>query len=272
MHSKPRVNHEAVAFDFDGVLSNSIHDSYRTSLNAYIRFRPDHSLPLRGPLVSAEDTFRFEAEHPDLFRRFRKILPLGNRAEDYCVMLTVLDRNESDRVAAQEDFDRYSRTIPGEAQNAYQRLFYEVRLELQDRDPEAWIKMVPAFPGMAEAVEALSKRFILAIATSKDRVSVDMLLRAYGIRQYFSPENILDKDFSESKRKHLARLHEMHGIPFGCIHFIDDKVLHLVSVKDLGVRCYLASWGFNGERERRIAEEAGFVVLKLEDLRNLEDG
>jgi hypothetical protein len=47
--------------------------------------------------------------------------------------------------------------------------------------------------------------------------------------------------------------------------FVDDKVNHLDAVAALGVRCGLASWGYNGEREVALARARGYLVLGLED-------
>ncbi|HEX9934038.1 MAG TPA: HAD family hydrolase [bacterium] len=267
---KPAVlGRPLLVLDFDGVICDSIHDSFRTALNTYIRFRKGHALPLRKPLDTAEATFRFEREHPEVFERFRAILPLGNRAEDYCVMLTILYRGEAGSITGQDDFDAYGKTISPQEQREYHRLFYEDRNRLQKADPKDWSGLLPIFPGMAGALHRLSRRFVLCIATSKDRASVDLQMKAYGIEPLFLPENILDKDFAESKRDHLVRLHERHGVPFSSIHFIDDKVLHLVSVKDLGAKCYLATWGFNTPREHKIAEREGFVLLTMDGLKEL---
>jgi hypothetical protein len=47
---------------------------------------------------------------------------------------------------------------------------------------------------------------------------------------------------------------------------VDDKVNHLESVAELGVRCALAAWGYNGPREQRRARDCGFPVLTLGDV------
>ena len=118
----------------------------------------------------------------------------------------------------------------------------------------------------ADMVREAYENYVCAIATSKDHQSVDILLRKYKLTDCFQRENILDKEFAESKRDHLTQFHEKHNVPFKDIHFIDDKVSHLIKVKDLGVQAYLAVWGFNTEREHEIALEHGFKLLRLEAL------
>ena len=258
-----------LVFDFDGVISNSVHDSFRTALNTYIAFRPVHSLPVDRALGTAAETYRFETDHPGLFDLFCKLIPLGSHAEDYYTIFTLLDRKAVHEVKSQGDFDAYRKAIPDGEQKAYHALFYEIRNALQKKDPKDWAGLMPVFPEVAEALPVLSERFILAIATAKDLFSVNLQLKEYGIERYFLPENILDKDFAKAKLDHLTLLRRRHGVPFERIHFIDDKVLHLVSVAGLGVRCYLAVWGFNTRREHSLAKKHGFVLLKLEELKDL---
>jgi len=258
-----------LVFDFDGVISNSIHDSYVTALNTYAGMMPVHNLPLAGKIDPPEDIFRFEKSHPGIFSDFQHLLPFGNRAEDYYVILQMIGLGLAKGINNQDDFDQFREKLPEADKKNYTRRFYIERTIRQDEDPEAWSGLLPAFPGVVEAARVLSKRMKLAIATSKDRRSVDLQLKHYGIIGLFGKGAILDKDFSNSKRDHLAYFHEYFKIPFTDMHFIDDKALHLLDVLDLGVRCHLALWGFNTEREHIIAGENGINLLCIEDLAGL---
>jgi hypothetical protein len=55
--------------------------------------------------------------------------------------------------------------------------------------------------------------------------------------------------------------------------FVDDKVNHLDSVAPLGVRCALATWGYNGAREQERAIRRKYLMLTLENVESrLFDG
>ena len=123
------------------------------------------------------------------------------------------------------------------------------------------------YPGVPDAMHELSGSFSLAIATSKDGRSVESLLQAYGLSVLFPPSTILDKSQGESKRTHLSRLREKFGCSFDDMCFIDDKFSHLLDCSPLGVRCFLAGWGYNGEEEQSVAETHGFPVLSVNSLR-----
>jgi phosphoglycolate phosphatase-like HAD superfamily hydrolase len=258
-----------LVFDFDGVISDSLHDSYVTSLNAYLLAEKTHSLPLTVPLDPPDRIFGFEKEQPRLFIEFKRLIPMGNRAEDYFVIWRIIGSGASEAVRSQSDFDRIKEKIPRDALEAYGKDFYSSRRERQETNPDEWASLSPVFEGIPAAVRSLSARFDPAVATSKDLRSIAILLKRYGLLPFFKPEFILDKNFSYSKRDHLAHFREKFGIPYDRMHFIDDKVLHLVSVKDLGVHGYLALWGYNTTREHELAEKAGFRLLNLEDLMTL---
>ena len=119
------------------------------------------------------------------------------------------------------------------------------------------------YPGIAELLRRRAGDALLAIATAKDRRSVEALLGAYGIADLFPEDRILDKETGVSKRSHLEQLAERFAVPFPEMLFVDDKVNHLDSVSPLGVACGLAAWGYNGEREIDLALARGHRVIRL---------
>jgi len=261
-------NRRLLVFDFDGVICNSFHDSLVTAIDTYMELVPKHNLPVSSRL-SENSIFQFEEEEKEFCRRFRDLMPLGNFAHDYYVILRILEQGIFDNIKSQEDFDEFKQTCSSDMIDNYQKRFYKVRYDMQTSDPEAWAGLLPPFPGVVPAIKQLSKKFTLAIATSKDVRSVGILLKKYGLTDCFDQSNILDKDYARSKREHLATLSKRLSVDFSDISFIDDKVLHLVAVKDMGAKLYLAMWGFNTEREYEIAKSYGFRLLTLDELSNL---
>ena len=260
---------DLLIFDFDGVISNSIHDSYLSAINTYIEFVPGHSLPVPKAIAPPKAIFDFEKEKPGMFEDFLNLIPMGNEAADYYVIFSIMDKGIASEIKTEEDYQAFKDTLPVEVRETFGRLFYSRRVERQKAEGATWSELLPSFPGIPEAIRDLSKKFTLGIATSKDFKSVEIQLASYGLSDLFDPDLILDKDFSYSKRKHIIALQERTGIPFSQIHFIDDKVLHLNATYDPGIRCYLSTWGFNTPREHAIAQQADFTLLSLEGLREL---
>ncbi len=258
-------NKRILVFDFDGVICNSIHDSFATALNTYIHLINDHTLPISTPLVS-DKVIEFEKTFPKIFKSFSDLMPLANCAEDYFVLLSLIDHNQTNQIHDQNDFNDFKKNFSPDRLNEYHKAFYQIRTQMREADLEKWLDLLQPFPGIPDTVRSLSNEFTLAISTSKDRPSVIILLDRYGLSECFQSENIFDKDRSRSKRDHMIRLREKQQVGFSRIHFIDDKVSHLLAVRDLGVHNYLACWGFNSEREVRIALKEGFTPIQLKDL------
>jgi phosphoglycolate phosphatase-like HAD superfamily hydrolase len=192
------------------------------------------------------------------------MMPLGNRAEDYGVILAALE--EQKVISDQATYDSFYRRQDPDRLGAFHRRFYENRTSWSERDPEGWRRMISPYPEMLAILHRRASQVTLAIATAKDRRSVQILLRHYGIDSLFRADLVLDKEIGVNKRAHLEHLQRSLAVRFDAITFVDDKLNHLDRVADLGVRCGLAAWGYNGRREQEGALRAGHLVLHLDDL------
>lgn len=243
-----------LALDFDGVISDSAREAFVVALRAYRELRPDSSLP---EVARATDA-------PELFASFVAGMPLGNRAEDYAVVLAAIEAGVP--LPDQAAYDRFFAGQDADELAAFHTRFYELRSAWAARDRQDWLSQMSAYPEVLPVLRRRAGDVILAIATAKDRASVEQLLECYGIADLFPSARVLDKEAGRSKRAHLEALSKATGVEWSEITFVDDKLNHLESVASLGVRCALASWGYNGEREVRDARAQGFLVLSLEGL------
>jgi phosphoglycolate phosphatase-like HAD superfamily hydrolase len=237
-----------LALDFDGVISDSAREAFAVALRTYSSLRPDSTLE----------------QNEDLYAGFLELMPLGNRAEDYAVILAALE--EEATIGDQSAYDSFYRQQDPEQLRIFHEQFYRTRTSWAQRDPEGWRQMLRPYPEVLEVLHRRASQVILAIATAKDGGSVRMLLRDYGIESLFREDLVLDKETGVSKRSHLEHLHQSLEVPFAAVTFVDDKVNHLDQVARLGVRCGLAAWGYNGSREWEAARVAGYLVLHLHDL------
>lgn len=239
-----------LALDFDGVISDSARESFRVALRTWSALFPAHPLPRR-------------AGDGALYRAFLELMPLGNRAEDYGVALASIRAEEP--LADQAAYDAFKARLGEDFLHSFHRRFYVEREALAAADPVAWRDLMRPYPELPDILRRHAGEVALAIASSKDRRSVRRLLESYGMEDLFPEGRVLDKEAGVSKRAHVERLAAGQGVPPAEITFVDDKVNHLESVAPLGARCVLAAWGYNGERERRIACREGFLVCALED-------
>ena len=238
-----------LALDFDGVISDSAREAFAVARRTYLALRPDSTL--------------FGVDREVLYAGFLALMPLGNRAEDYATALAAIEAGAE--LPDQAAYDRFRAAQDPDWLGAFHARFYAVREELSETDRAAWLATLRPYPRFVALLRRRSGACEYAIATSKDRRSVGILLAHYGIADLFAPELVLDKEAGTSKATHLRRLAQARGLDWGEITFLDDKVNHLDHVAPLGVRCALAAWGYNGPREHREARARGYLVCTLDD-------
>jgi phosphoglycolate phosphatase-like HAD superfamily hydrolase len=252
-----------LVLDFDGVIFDSAPEAFLVARRTYAEVGPP--LPAESRLPAASDlrsTSRNDVLADPLYQGFVDLMPLGNRAEDYAVILSVLERGV--RVDDQASYDRQRARVPQTFQDAFHARFYEVRTGFQHDAPERWRALQGPYPGLVALLRRRSSSVALAIATAKDRASVRRLLEDHDLDDLFPDERLMDKETGRSKAAHLRHLQAALGIPFPKLTFVDDKVNHLDAVATLGVRCVLAGWGYNGPREHELARQRGYEVCPLD--------
>jgi phosphoglycolate phosphatase-like HAD superfamily hydrolase len=238
-----------LALDFDGVICDSAREAFAVALRTYAR--------------TLSPGFARDERDEALYAVFVSLMPLGNRAEDYGVALRAIELGRS--LPDQAAYDAFHAELDAAALAAFHQQFYREREAWMERDPAGWHAQMRAYPGICEILRRRAGEAQLAIASSKDRHSVRALLVRYGIADLFAERAVLDKETGVSKREHVRLVAERAGVPASEVTFVDDKVNHLEDVAELGARCVLATWGYNGERERRIARARGFLVCTLTD-------
>ena len=190
-------------------------------------------------------------------------MPLGNRAEDYGVVLAAIEADAP--LDDQAAYDAFHAAQDPRWLAAFHERFYVEREALSEEDPRGWRAMLGPFAPLLAILRRRAGACRYAIATAKDRRSVAILLAEYGVADLFEPALVLDKETGVTKVVHHEHLARATGIAFGEMTFVDDKVNHLDAVGALGVRCVLAAWGYNGPREQRIARAHGHRVCGLDD-------
>ncbi len=239
----------ALALDFDGVICDSAREAFVVAVRTYRR-------------VLSPGFARNELDE-ECFAEFVALMPLGNRAEDFAIALSAIERRRE--LADQAAYDAFRAELDARALRTFHKQFYRERRAWSERDVANWHAHMRPYPGICELLRRRAGDTALAIATAKDRRSVRALLVEYGVADLFPEHAVLDKETSASKREHVRLVAERVGTDASEVTFVDDKVNHLEDVAGIGARCVLAAWGYNGPRERRIAETRGFLVCHLAD-------
>jgi phosphoglycolate phosphatase-like HAD superfamily hydrolase len=254
-----------LALDFDGVISDSAPEAFAVALLTYTELISDSQFgDRRGALERNHLPSSGELTADPLYSSFLELMPLGNRAEDYAIIFSALEAGKP--VVDQAAYDSFRAELDERLLQKFHTRFYENRVLLSTRDVAGWRRLMAPYPQLLPVLARRSADAVLAIATAKDRRSVEMLLRDYGIENLFPNDRVLDKETGVHKDSHLRHLHRDLGFSYSEMMFIDDKVNHLETVAALGVRCALASWGYNGEREVALARDRGYLICTLEDV------
>jgi len=254
---------KALALDFDGVIVDSSHEVHVVALRAYLALQPRSRLRrFLGPVGPSSDPSTHDFRNDPLFEGFTRLVPLGNRAEDFGAALRSLE--EGAELPDQAAYDAYFAALDSIWLDAYHREFYRQRCALRDSSAEVWTRLHGIYPGLGATLRRLESRWALWIATAKDHASVRLLLDHYDLGDLFPDGAVLDKETGRTKRAHLQLIQRRVGVPFADITFVDDKVNHLERVAGLGVRPVLAGWGHNTPREHDRARALGFPVATLD--------
>jgi phosphoglycolate phosphatase-like HAD superfamily hydrolase len=239
-----------LVLDFDGVLSDSGREAFVVARRTHLALRPDSSLR--------------EGDDDALYAAFLEIMPLGNRAEDFGVALAAIDAGVA--LPDQAAYDTFYAAQERAWLRAFHARFYRERDAFARSDPAGWLAMLRPYPDFLATLRRRAGACRYAIATAKDRRSVRVLLREYGVADLFSEDLVLDKEAGVTKVAHHEHLARHCGVAYPEMTFVDDKVNHLDAVAALGVRGALAAWGYNGPREHRLARDHGHRVCSLDDV------
>jgi len=241
---------KALVLDCDGVILDSARESFAVARVAYRDLTPGSELDGRD-----EEALR---------KRFVELMPLGNRAEDFGAVMRALDTDLE--LPDQQAYDRFRDSFDDDWLANYHRHFYEVRHALAAASQESWLRLMQPYAPVVQLLREREGQVAYALATAKDRPSVETIFAFHGLDALFPAHLILDKEIGSNKQAHLQQLAELLDLPFEEMTFVDDKVNHLDSVAELGVRCALAAWGYNGPREYALAEERGYLVCDFDNV------
>lgn len=258
---------KVLALDFDGVIVDSAPEAFTVALRTVAERDPTSRLTAH-PLVSGgarPEQFRFD-EDPT-FRTFLDMVPLGNRAEDYSVILRAIE--DGTPVPDQGTYDQlylqYDRAWLDEAHAR----FYDERARLRKADFEAWRRLQPPYEPLVELLRRRRQDRTLAVVTARDRESVELLVEAWALGDLFNSDLVFDKSYGVRKTGHLKALLKRLSVAPAAVLFVDDKLNHLQQVAPLGVRPVLAAWGYNTPREHLLAKRVGIPVARPEDAERL---
>ena len=219
------INCKTVFLDLDGVLIDSLPETYAVSTDVFF-----------GSFVGEPGP-----RYKELFYRYRGIV--GPPEHFYLLHSVIVEMtgsgDPSSLDSVKKKFSQALEKTPDSVLQTFKEHFLERRLELQVNLTD-WFSMNPVTKYGSFLAGKNLQNFVLN--TTKNQDAALLILEHYDIR---ITECLTNLDFVKAGSKG-ALIHDyMVRFPneAGAI-FVDDMDEHLHSVKTSGVECYFASWGY----------------------------
>ena len=232
-----------VAFDFDGVIGDSVKECFVQATRAFAEM---------GSKVK---------RNRQTERLFREGRPLITKVEHLFTITKMIQENPK------VDFGRmtqaqFNATHTQNTQKAaeFAKRFYKQREMMKTSAPKRWIALQGAFPKIAKFISKIQRKNDVFIATTKDKKSTMELLASYGIK--IPESHILSRDFSKDKKVQIQEIAKRAGVTPKEIVLVEDAVKQLRDVRTLGTRGVLVHWGYSTRAQRRSAKREGIPVIK----------
>jgi phosphoglycolate phosphatase-like HAD superfamily hydrolase len=246
---------EILAFDFDGVICDSVYECYLQALETYKQFG-----------FKIEKTEKLE-------KQFREFRPFVLHGEDYFVFFKLIEKNPDINFYSmdQNDFDAEKEKCAvsaSEYMREYAVAFYAQRKKMQKTDFIGWSKLHSAYPGIVNLIKELKKNYLVFIASAKDYDSIELLLAQFGLN--FEKDKIISNEFSIDKREQVKEISQRVGTTITNVVLVEDILKQAKIVREVGAKSLLVAWGYSTPKQREeatglsipLVEKAEIVVFK----------
>jgi len=245
---------KVLALDFDGVIADSQIECLLVGFNTYMNFTKDTKL-FDGQKITYDNFDELKEKYKETIEKYKKLRPYVIDAFCYYVFLRIIENNIE--IRNQNEYIELREKLMKDYYKEYVTNYYEERSSLQEQDYEKWVELEAPFENIINDIKKLENNHTITIATNNKKNVVKRFLDKFNI----NPKIITDPTISIDKEKQLSFIKNKLNVNFEDIHFVDDQVKHFPKLLKLGVKCYLATWGYNNEQQQEEAKELGVVML-----------
>lgn len=247
-----------LALDYDGVIIDSQLECLSVGFNAYLKLKQKTKL-FDGEKFTFDNFDKKINENKDLVIKHNNLRVYVRDASSWYNIFYAIDNNIE--IKNQEDFDNIDKLNLDF--NLYVSYFYDERIKLQKENLEKWLNLNKLFPNIKK-IDNLKNKFKLVIATNNRKGTIEGFLKKYNL----DFDLIIDQDFSTDKTKQLEFIKNRYKVNFEDIYFVDDQIAHFSSLIKLGVKCFLAAWGYNNKEQQEEAKKLGVELVNEGDFLN----
>jgi phosphoglycolate phosphatase-like HAD superfamily hydrolase len=244
-----KLESDFLALDFDGVIADSIGECLVIGHNAYGRHTQAGQRICR--LEELSETHLAEC------KRLRNFIRSG---EDYVYINLAIDSKA--RIQNQQEYDSFVNKHLN-LKNTFYDLFYREREFFSSTKQDLWIELNPLYKGIKQfLLQYPSKERLFIITTKKIKYALKILT---GNSIYLKKENCFNASGRDTKLKIVQNLLDGNNISSDEFYYIDDQVDTLIEVKESGVHCLLAEWGYTTPQQILSARSENIPGIQLHD-------
>ena len=189
--------------------------------------------------------------------------PVGPAKYFYCLWYLILDKNSNNNLK-----ERYEQFKPDEfSLNEFENRFYKLRSDMIQNNLKYWKSLNPFFKITKDIIIKLCNYDNIFIITTKDKKSVKLLLELNHC--FISEKNIYTKEDGLDKNKILLDIIAENKIKEKDILFFEDNIMNLIKAKNIGVNCFLATWGYIAKDAKNIAQLNSITSIDENELNKM---
>jgi phosphoglycolate phosphatase-like HAD superfamily hydrolase len=238
-----------LALDFDGVIADSMGECLVMGYNAYGKYTRSG--------VQIRSLEELDESHKNECRRLRSFVRSG---EDYVYINLAIDSRAP--IRDQQTYDAFV-TKHLSLKDRFYALFYEERELFSSTEESLWIELNPLYKGIKQFLSKYPSKDRLFIITTKQIKYALKILS--GNRIYLKEENCFSTNGGNSKLEIIRHLLDKNNISAGTFYYIDDQVDTLAELKESGVNCILAEWGYTTGAQIQRAGTENIPGIRLDD-------
>jgi len=243
-----------LVLDYDGVLVDSAKESFAVAFNLYIRqhgFKHNINEPL-----SYRNFHRIDNELKDLEANFNKLRAYCDISCSFLSVLAALDRQKI--INNKKEFENFINKTQDYPKMGI--LFHKERERLINENFDAFLKLTPAHKEIVDGVKRLFNLETEVFIASKNKK--ELLIKVLDANGFKIPEeHIYDAYRADNKKEAVQKIIEELELKYNNVMFIDDNLKYLIPIAKMGVKTFLAEWGFVTQEDIEEAERQGIEVL-----------
>ncbi|HZX44717.1 MAG TPA: hypothetical protein VFF28_03450 [Candidatus Nanoarchaeia archaeon] len=237
-----------LVLDYDGVIVDSEPEAFAASMNCYAKFKG------KDRLFTVWDIKDIDLKYKTLHEKNKALRPYVSTVDHIYAIMEVIERG----IKVENDAQFYNFAANINVPSGFKEEFHRERKRFQEEDFDEWMKSTKPFAQALAGLIAAVKRFDkVVIVTANKNELISPVLEKIGL----SYDEIIDTYYSKDKYGAVDSIAETYDADYKDIYFVEDSVFWMEKMIKKGVRCFLATWGYNTEAQRKEADGIGATLL-----------